>query len=102
MKIASGSAWTAMRRSAEGMKLSGVGMARAAGEVASTTARVLNGTSSMSADVIDVRGQPDLQSSMMDMKLHSYGHMANGRVLKASDDAYESLLDVMHPKRGDQ
>jgi hypothetical protein len=100
MKIASGSAWTAMNRSAEGMKVNGNGMAKAAGDIASTTARVLNGASVLPVDVIDVRGEPDLQDSMMDMKLHSYGHVANGRVLKVADDAFESLLDVMHPKRG--
>jgi len=91
-----------MNRSAEGMKVNGVGMATAASEVASTSARVLNRAPVMPVDVVDVRGQPDLQDSMMDMKLHSYGHMANGRVLKASDDAFESLLDVMLPGRVDQ
>lgn len=90
-----------MKRSAEGMKVNGAGMATAADEVVSSTMRVLNGSDSMPKDVIDVRGEPDLQDSMMDMKLHSYGHLANGRVLKASDDAFESLLDVMQP-RGDE
>ena len=90
-----------MRRAEEGMKLNGAGMATAAADVASTTARVLSESPTLPVDVIDVRGEPDLQDSMMDMKLHSYGHMANGRVIKASDEALESLLDVLHPKRED-
>ena len=101
MKIAPGSAWTAMRRSAEGMKVNGAGMATAADEVVSSTMRVLNGAPAMPEDVVDVRGEPDLQDSMMDMKLHSYGHMANGRALKASDDALESLIDVLLPRRSE-
>ena len=86
-----------MRRSSEGMKANGVGMAEAASDVVGSTVRVLNDESTLPVDVVDMRGEPDLQDSMMDMKRHSYGHLANGRVLRASDDALESLLDVLHP-----
>ena len=88
-----------MRRSAEGMKVSSTGMASAATDVVKTTKTVLNDNPVGSAAVIDARVPPDLQDSMMDVKRHSYGHLANGRALKRADMALESLFDVLHPVR---
>jgi len=87
-----------MKRSAEGMKRSGTGMAAAATDIVSTTGRVLSDDPVDSAAVVDGRMPPDLQDSVLDMKRHSYGHLANGRIMKRADMAFESLLDALHPK----
>ena len=73
-------------------------MATAATDIAATTKNVLNDSSVGSSAVVDARVPPDLQDSVMDMKRHSYGHLANGRAMKRADMAFESLLDVMHPE----
>ncbi len=90
-----------MRRSAEGMRVSSTGMASAASDVVQTTKRVLNDSPVGSAAVIDARVPPDLHDSVMDVKRHSYGHLANGRAIKRADMALESLFDVLHPSKKD-
>ena len=102
MKVESTSVWSAMKRSAEGMKASGVGMATAATDIVSTTQAVLNDSPHGSPATIDARVPPDLQDSMMDMKRHSYGHLANAGAMKRADMALESLFDVLHPARKEQ
>ena len=102
MKVESTSVWSAMKRSTEGMKVSGVGMATAATDIVSTTKTVLNDSPLGSPAVIDARVPPDLQDSMMELKRHSYGHLANGRAMKCADMALESLFDVLHPARKEQ
>ena len=99
MKVEPGSAWKALGHSAEGLKRSGSGMAAAAADMASSTARVLSDDPVGSVAAVDARLPPDLQDSVIDMKRHSYAHMANGRVMKQANMALESLLDVMHPAR---
>ena len=90
-----------MRRSAEGMRVSSTGMASAASDVVQTTKRVLNDSPVGSAAVIDARVPPGLHDSVMDVKRHSYGHLANGRAIKRADMALESLFDVLHPSKKD-
>ena len=90
-----------MRRSAEGMRVSSTGMASAASDVVQTTKRVLNDSPVGSVAVIDARVPPDLHDSVMDVKRHSYGHLANGRAIKRADMALESLFDVLHPSKKD-
>ena len=94
MKLESyGSVWGAFSHSAEGMKNSGVGMATAAGEIATNTQRVLNGNEGKTPDVVDARRPPALQDSFIDLKRESYAHLANGRVMKSADSLLESLLE---------
>ena len=76
------------------MKASGVGMAQAAGDVASLTQRVLSVDPTQTPDVIDARSSPDLQDSMMDLKRNGYSHLANGRVMQATDTLLESMLGI--------
>ena len=95
MKVeGAGSLWGALRRSSEGMKSSGLGMAVAAGDVASVTQRVLGVDAVQSPAVVDVRTPPDLQDSMMDLKRNGYGHLANGKVMQATDTLLASMLEV--------
>ena len=68
-------------------------MADAAGDIASVTRRVLSVEPGRTPDVVDDRNAPGLQDSIMDMKRHSYAHLANGRVMKSADSLLESLLN---------
>ncbi len=90
----SGSLWSTLTRSSEGMKASGVGMAQAGGDVASQTQRVLSVDPTQTPDVIDARSSPDLQDSMMDLKRNGYSHLANGRVMQTADTLLESMLGI--------
>ena len=76
------------------MKTSGVGMAVAAGDVASLTQRVLSVDSAKAPDVVDARTPPDLQDSMMDLKRNGYAHLANGKVMKSADTLLETMLGI--------
>ena len=99
MKITQGSAWLGMNRSLEGIKRSGAGMARAADEVRVASQAVLNGEAGLPTDRVDIRGPADIEDGMVDLKRHKHGYGANLRAAKVSDEALDSLLDMVLPHK---
>ena len=97
MKITQGSAWLGMNRALDGVKQSGKGMARAADDVRVASQAVLNRSTGLPTDRVDIRGPVAMEDAMVDMKRSSYGYSANLRTAKVSDEALASLLDMVLP-----
>ena len=100
MKIETGSPGLAMSRSLGGLKQAGAGMAKAASDIVDSTMEVLNGRLEMPQDRVKLSGPVDLDEAMMDLKLSQHGYSANLRAVKASDEAFESMLDMVLPHGG--
>lgn len=97
MKITPGSAWLGLNRALDGVKQSGKGMARAADEVRVASQATLNGEAGLPVDRVDIRGPASLEDGMTDMMRYKHGYSANLRTAKVSDEALESLLDMVLP-----
>ena len=102
MNIGASSAFLGMNRSLEGMKRNSEGIARAGEAIAVVTASVLSAETPLPVDRVDVRGGTDLEEAVIDMKRSQHGYTANLRAAKASDEAFESMLDMVLPSTRDQ
>ena len=102
MKISGGSAWLGMSRSVEGLRHNSDGMAQAAAEVRSASMDVLNGDRVMPVDRVELRGPSSMEEGLIEMKMSKHGYSANLRAVRASDEAFESLLDMVLPSSRDR
>lgn len=87
-----------MNRSVEGLKRTGTGMAKAAADVAESTVEILNRDFVDPQDRVTLSSPVDLDDAMMDLKLNTHGYTANLRAVKVSDEAIESMLDMISPR----
>jgi hypothetical protein len=101
MKITDVRSWSGFDRAAEGMKRSSRGIDRAADEIRKATQATLNGVDAMPVDRVEMRGAPDLQSGIMDLKLHKHGYTANLKVAQTSDEVFQSMIDMILPHQSD-
>jgi len=97
MKIETGSPWLAMNRSADGLKRTGRGMAVAASDIVDSTKEILNGRVEAPQDHVKLSGSVDLEEAMMDLKFNQHGYTANLRAVRVSDEAIQSMLDMVLP-----
>ncbi len=97
MNIETGSTWLAMSRSVGGLKRTGKGMAVAAGEVVDSTKEILNGRIEFPQDRVQLSSSEDLEEVMMDLKFNQHGYSANLKAVSVSDEAIESMLDMVLP-----
>ena len=102
MEIGKGSAWLSMSRALEGMGRNSEGIARAGEAIHTTTMAVLNGPSVLPTDRVEVRSPTDLEDAVIDLKLSRHGYSANLRVVRASDEAFSSMLDMILPTTRDR
>jgi len=86
-----------MNRSVAGLKRTGKGMAVAASDVVDSTKEILNGRVEAPRDSVKLSGSVDLEDAMLDLKLNQRGYTANLRAVKVSDEAIESMLDMVTP-----
>lgn len=100
MKIETGSPGLAMSRSLGGLKQTAAGVAKAASDIVDSTMEVLNDRLEMPQDHVKLSSPVDLDEAMMDLKLSQHGYSANLRAVKASDEAFESMLDMVLPHGG--
>jgi hypothetical protein len=99
MKVNSDSSWTGLHRSVEGISRQSSGMLDAAKDIAGMTVGTLNGSStSMPVDRVSVgENASSLDDSFIDLKQSHYGYLGNLKSVKASDEAFEQLLDLAVP-----
>lgn len=103
MKITNGNSWIGLNRSLEGMKRNAKGMAQAADDIRVSTQNTLNGLDGLPTDRVEMRGAVDLEDGLLDLKLHKHGYTANLKAAKASDEVFQSMVDMVLPHRsGDQ
>ena len=99
MKVTSGSAWSGLHRSAEGMKKNARGMSEAAEDIRVSSQATLNGADGLPVDRVAMRGPVDLEDGLLDLKLHKHGYTANLKAAKASDEVFQSMIDMVLPHR---
>ena len=101
MKIEAGSPWLAMNRSVQGLKRSSTGLSQAASDVVDSTMEILNRGTDLPRDRVSLTGSKSMDEALVDLKLYEHGYSANLRTAQVSDEAIESMLDMILPHRED-
>ena len=83
----------------DGMKSNARGMAEAADDIRISTQATLNGVRGLPTDRVEIRGPVDLEDGLLDLKFHKHGYTANLKAAKASDEVFQSMIDMVLPHR---